>query len=126
MRILLADDHPQVRWALRTAIKAQTNFSLVGEITEASQLLPQAEALQPDLIFLEWEMSGDPAGSMLQSLRRLVHPLRLIILSRNAQLRDTALAAGADAFVSKADPPEPLLTVLQTLTNTNLGRRNQK
>jgi DNA-binding NarL/FixJ family response regulator len=115
MRVLLADDHPQVRWALRTAIKAQANLSLVGEISEASQLLSQAEALQPDLIFLEWDMSGDPAGSVLPALRGLAHPLRLIVLSGRPELRGVALAAGADTFVSKADPPEQLLIVLQTL-----------
>ena len=126
MRVLLAGNHPQVQWALRTAIKAQANLSLVGEIVKADQILSQTEILQPDLIFMEWEMSGDPAGSALQSLRRLANPPRLIVLNHNLQLKDAAMAAGADFFISMADPPEKLLEILQTLIDTDFKRRDPK
>jgi hypothetical protein len=38
--------------------------------------------------------------------------LRLIVLSTWAEVKEIALAAGADAFVSKGESPDKLLEVL--------------
>jgi DNA-binding NarL/FixJ family response regulator len=38
--------------------------------------------------------------------------IRVVVLSMNASYRARALAAGADAFVSKADPPEQWLPII--------------
>jgi CheY-like chemotaxis protein len=47
-------------------------------------------------------------------LRELCPGLPVIVLSGQPEVRRTALAAGADAFVSKADPPEQLLAALRS------------
>jgi hypothetical protein len=39
----------------------------------------------------------------------------VIVLGQHAAARSAALDAGADAFVSKADPPETLLRTLRGL-----------
>jgi two-component system response regulator DesR len=69
MRVLLADDHMQVRWALRTAIQEEGGMQIVGEVSEVPGLLAQVVALRPDVILLEWELSGRPAGDLLGDLR---------------------------------------------------------
>ncbi|UCC61643.1 MAG: response regulator transcription factor [Anaerolineae bacterium] len=115
MRVLLADDHTQIRWALRTAIREEPGLIVVGEVSEAQDLFSQAKALQPDLILLDWELPGQPADGLLSSLRALdCHP-RVLVLSQRRESEKAALAAGADAFVSKADPPEQLLNALRRL-----------
>ena len=43
----------------------------------------------------------------------------IIVLSLNPVLKSQAIAAGADAFVSKSDPPE---TLRKTLTDILIGR----
>jgi DNA-binding NarL/FixJ family response regulator len=115
MRVLLADDHTAVRWALRTVINEQTGLLLVGEVSRTADLLPQARALQPDLILLEWELLGRVEDNLLADLHRLKPETRVIILSRRPELQKAALAAGADAFASKADSPEQLLATLHRL-----------
>lgn len=115
MRVLLADDHTQVRWALRTAIQEEDAMEIVGEVSGASCLLPLVKALRPDVVLLEWELSGQPAGDLLGGLRSLDHPCEVIVLSQHPETQAAALAAGADAFVSKADSPERLLCALREL-----------
>ena len=113
MRVLLADDHTQVRWALRTVIREASGLTVVGEASDAENLLSQAQSLQPDLILLEWELPGRLGGDLLSSLRALNHQPRVIVLSHRPESEEAALAADADAFVSKADPPERLLSALR-------------
>ena len=115
MRVLLADDHPRVRWALRTFIQEDPAFTVIGEASDTGALLSKALALQPDLILLEWELAGQPMGQALPALHALDLDTQVIVLSWQPELRKTALDAGADGFVSKANGPETLLAVLHHL-----------
>ena len=115
MRVLLADDHTQVRWALRTVLGEAQELTVVGEAAEAQSFLSQAQALKPDLILLDWELPGQPAGSLMASLSALDLDARVVVLSGRPEARKAALAAGADAFLSKADAPEQVLTTLHQL-----------
>jgi DNA-binding NarL/FixJ family response regulator len=115
IRVLVADEHGRVRWALRMALQEEAGLEVVGEVSEAPGLLAEAQALRPDLILLEWELSGESASHLLGALRALQLPCQIIVLSRDPDSKAAALTAGADAFVSKSDPPDELLQVLRGL-----------
>jgi DNA-binding NarL/FixJ family response regulator len=111
MRILLADDQPKVRFALRVWLEQQAGFEIVGEAVNAKELLAQVQATTPDLVLLGWELPGLAVDS-LSALREVCPDLSVIALSGRPEARRAALDAGADAFVSKADPPEWLLAAV--------------
>jgi two-component system nitrate/nitrite response regulator NarL len=113
MRVLLADVHPKVRWALRTFIEEEPELTIVGEASEADTLMSQALKLQPDLILLEWELAGRPVHKLVSALRALVLGVQVVVLGSRPESERDALVAGADGFVSKADGPGQLLTVLR-------------
>jgi DNA-binding NarL/FixJ family response regulator len=102
MRVLIADAHPEVRWALRTVIREELGLTVVGEVSDTEHL---------------WELPGQPGEELFADLGTLNHGSRVIVLSRRPEARQAALAAGAEAFVSKADAPEQLLTALRTLVH---------
>lgn len=114
MRVILADSHTQIRWALRKVIEAEQGLTLVGEVSAAQELLSQMESLQPDLLLLEWELPGHRNG-LLANLRTLSPDLSILVLSNRPELRGTVLSAGADAFVGKVDAPEQLLATLRNM-----------
>ena len=112
MRILLADDQPKVRFALRVLLERQPGLKVVGEAIAAEDMLAQAEVARPDLILLGWELPGLAAAGSLLALRGICPRLLVIALSGRPGARRAALAAGADDFVSKTDPPERLLAAI--------------
>jgi DNA-binding NarL/FixJ family response regulator len=112
MRILLADDQPRVRFALRVLLERQPGLKVVGEAIDAEDLLTQAEVTCPDLVLLGWELPGLRAANSLSALRKVGPNLFVIALSGRPEARRAALAAGADAFVSKTDLPERLLAAI--------------
>jgi DNA-binding NarL/FixJ family response regulator len=113
MRVLLADEHAQVRWALRRILAEEPGLIVVGEASKAEALLSQAQVLQPDLILLEWELPGRPLEALLAARLSLDLRARIIVLGRRPETKEDALAAGADGFLSKADAPAQFLTALR-------------
>lgn len=114
MRILLADDQPKVRLGLRLLLEQEEWASVVGEAAEAQSLLAQVEAAQPDLILLDWSLHRSERLDLLPALRGCCPGLAVVVLSGQPEAEQDALDAGADAFVSKADPPEQLLAAIRS------------
>ena len=114
MRVLLADDRSKTRFALRLLLERQPGIQVVGEAADAEELLAQAKATLPNVVLLDWELPNFTANSStLSALRGVCPHLCVIVLSGRPETRMAALAAGADAFVSKADPPERLLAAVR-------------
>ena len=123
MRVLLADDQPEVRSALRLLIEQLVGYTVVGEAADGPALLSAAEELRPDAVLLDWELPGarvfsEEAGfgfGGVTALRALLPGVRIVALSVLPHAAAGALAAGADGFVCKGDPPRKLIEVLDGL-----------
>ena len=112
MRILIADSQPRVRFALRVLMERQAGVEVVGMAMRAEDLIARLRSTCPDLLLLSWELPGLAAIGSLPALHDICPGLLIIALSGRPEARRAALAAGADGFVSKAEPPERLLTAV--------------
>lgn len=115
MQVLLADDQLKVRSALRIILEQQPGVEVVGETDDADGLMVQVDAIHPDLILLDWELPGLSRNGRFSALRSRHPDVRVIALSGRPEARRAALEAGADAFVSKVEPPDRLLEALNTI-----------
>lgn len=93
-------------------VEQAPGWGLVGEASDSASLLGVLTQAQPDVLLLDWELPGLPAAKLLALLRATYPPLRVIVFSGRLEAKQMALAAGADGFVSKGDPPECLLAAL--------------
>jgi DNA-binding NarL/FixJ family response regulator len=115
IHILLADDEPTLCSALRLRLEQEPGLMVVGEAAEATSARQYATTLLPDLLLLDWELPGATGALLLDSLHGDAPAMRIIALSSRPEARPLALAAGADAFVSKGDPPDRLLAAIWRL-----------
>ena len=113
VHILLADNRSRVRSALRSLLEEQSGRMVVSEVEDCQELLDQAETDCPDLVLIDWDLPGMATVELLPALHKLCPGLHVIALSSRPEVKQDALAAGAQAFVSKAGPPEPLLAAIQ-------------
>ncbi|MBN1661503.1 MAG: response regulator transcription factor [Anaerolineae bacterium] len=118
MRILVADRQAKVRFALRVLLERQPGFEIVGEASNTTDLLDRAAAEAPEVVLFDWDLATPTPASMMLALRRACPDAMVIALSGRAETRKGALAAGADAFVSKGDPPERLLGAITQCHHT--------
>jgi len=113
MRVLIADDQPQVRSALRLLLKQEPGVTVVGEAEDTQQALELAAGQRPDLVLLDWELPKNAGQRLLPALRARCPRVTVVALSGRPEARQAALDAGADAFVSKGDPPERVLATVK-------------
>lgn len=117
MRVLLADDQAWLRSAVRLILEQEPDIEVVGEAAEANMLLSAIADSRPDLLLLDWELPGArvTGGSerLLRRTRANSPNIAVIVLSGRPEAASLALEAGADYFVSKADPPEVLLSAVR-------------
>jgi DNA-binding NarL/FixJ family response regulator len=111
-RILLADDNPEIRSALRLLLETRLDMELINEARDMEHVLAQMEDAQPACIILDWDLPGRPTRGRISVLRALVPELTVIVINTRPELREDILTEGADAFICKTDPPERLLDAL--------------
>jgi DNA-binding NarL/FixJ family response regulator len=121
-RILIADRRPRIRFALRALLKRQPGIELVGEAGDAQDLETQIETARPDALLLDWWLKGMATDDLLAELKERCPSLRVIVLSGRPEARRAALCAGADAFVSKVDPPDRLLAAVGSVRRGDVER----
>ena len=121
MSVLLVDDN-------RTFLRILTEFlsehgegalQVVGSVVGGQDAVAQAQRLTPDVILVDLKMPDVPGLQLLPQLRRTLPDAILIALSLRDpdECRDDTLAAGADAFVSKASLECDLLPAIQRLAS---------
>ena len=111
---VICDSHPMWLDAVEQVLR-QIDVDVVGKTTATSEALSLVEKHQPDLLITELE-SGDMSGLMLIERARAAAPaVRPIVLSMHAdsQVIDSALTAGAVAYVVKTAHPEDLASAVR-------------
>ena len=102
MRVLIADNVPNVQVGLRVLLEQQSGFEIVGEVVDAEELMDAVETTCPDLLLLDGELPGLAGVESLSALRKACPDLFVIILSGRAEARRAALAAGGPGVGSQA------------------------
>ena len=113
MRILVADNQPNVRFALRALLGQRPGWEIVGEVADPEALLGLAQELRPDVVLLDWSLARFLPSDSLSILRGIHPKVYIVALSARPEASGQALAGGADAFVSKVDSAQRLLSVLE-------------
>ena len=115
MRVLLADDQSSVRSALRLLLDEESRHRVVHEVSDARRLPAAIVTSRPEVLLFDWELPGLSAARFLAAARRRWPALGLVAMSSLPEARDAALAAGADGFLAKTDPPERVLALLAAI-----------
>ena len=118
MRVLLADQHPDIRLALAILLKKEPGAIIVGSVSEAEGLLALAKITHPDIVILDSNLPGSPTETVLTSLRRLDQHLKILLLNNSPTSLSPTCQANIDAVISKNDPPEILREQFRVLSAT--------
>jgi DNA-binding NarL/FixJ family response regulator len=121
VRILLCDDTPELRALLRSALERQDDVTIVGEAGDGDATLASAARTQPDVVVLDLEMPGPPAGALLSALRRVAPRAAIVTFSGH----DPADVAGDS--VREIDLHVPKTTELTAVVRAvcEVGRRHR-
>ena len=115
--LLLVEDHPEVRGALREWLLRSLPPVKLREARNLAEALACADEAPPDLVLVNLELPGPNGIEATRALRKRQPQCPVIVMSVNDSeaLRTAALDAGALAFVSKRELPHALLPLLGRL-----------
>ncbi|WP_343619818.1 response regulator transcription factor, partial [Ralstonia sp.] len=114
VQLVIADDHPGVVAAVRRLLSGVDGFEVVGEASNADELLAVLGRVRCDLVITDYAMPGSRYGDGILLLEFLVrrHPdLRVMVLTmlETRALMSNILRAGIKVIVSKSDEPQHIL-----------------
>jgi DNA-binding NarL/FixJ family response regulator len=116
--VLVADDQPLMRSALRTCLDNEPDITVVGEAAEGNECLRLAARLRPDVVVLDVRM---PVMDGIEATRRLTEgngtaPRVLVMTTFDLDEHIIgALRAGASGFLVKDAPPDELIQAVRLL-----------
>ena len=115
IRVLIADDHAVVRQGLCTMLAPKSEFELIGEAANGTQLVDQCRRLKPDLIILDLIMPELGGVEAIKQIRSLKIQSKILVLTSFSEKSNViaALKAGANGYVLKESSPEELLHAIQ-------------
>ncbi len=115
MDIIIATSSTDLRIALEIMIREEAGLSIVGTTSESDGLCALIETACPDLVLLDTELAGLSYTQVLTKVHTSKSPPKIVVLGKYLRTRETALQAGADAYVVIGDPPENLLWTFRRL-----------
>ena len=121
-RVFLADALTDERSALRATL-LDLHMEIAGEAADWSSTLAHAPASRADMLLVDWDLLPNAPREALNKLRKACPAALVIVLISHLDARQqAALSAGADAFISKAEPPERVAERLQNAAAAVLHR----
>lgn len=103
VRVLIVDDHPQVRMSLRLGLDLWDDLIIVGEASNGMQAVELVNELQPDVVLMDLDMPGIDGAETTQILCSQNPRLRVLILTGTVDYDriNVALEAGATDYLFK-------------------------
>ncbi|MGW2016954.1 response regulator [Streptomyces sp. NPDC001927] len=124
VRIVLTDDQPLVRTALRMVIAEAPDLAVVGEAGDGAEAVALAETLRPDVIVMDLRMPGMDG---IEATRRILSdpgpegpepgPTRVLVLTTfdDDDYVYGALRAGASGFLVKDMGLDEILAAIRVV-----------
>src|ERR1044071_7880811 len=103
IRLLLAEDHPVLRYMLRGILKQYPDIEIVGEANNGEDAVSMADKLQPAIVLMDINMPKLDGIEATQRIKGSSSRIAILGLSVHGEgyATDAMLRAGAVAVVLK-------------------------
>lgn len=117
--IFLVDDHQLVRDGIKALLSGITDIEIIGEATNARELLDHLPAIHPDIILMDIslpDLSGIELSRMLHQQRP---EIRILVVSMytDEDFIFNAMKAGARGYLPKNTSRQELLNAIYAIYN---------
>lgn len=115
VRILIADDHPVIRKAVRSILEDHPHFEVCGEAIDGANAIVEAKRLEPDVVVLNVTMPVLNGFEAAREIKKDLPEMAIVILSSSADQRfiEEAQKIGVRAYVAKTKAGEALVKAIE-------------
>ena len=128
IRIIMADDNPEICSYFSDLLSRQEDMELVGTASSGAEAVQLARRLQPDIVLMDIQMESRTAG--ITASRQILSELpdtKVIILTilEDDELLFQAYCAGVIDYIIKTDASDLILTSIRNAYRNQLVLRPQ-
>jgi two-component system LytT family response regulator len=116
LRVMVVDDEPLARQAMRHLLSAHPEIDIVAEAARAGTALELIRSLRPDAVFLDIQMPGLSGFDLLHDLAT---PIKVVFVTAHAEHAVRAFDFEAVDYLLKPVRPEKLARAVQRLTGAS-------
>lgn len=117
IRVALADDHAEMRVALRLLFSLSKEIEIVCETSNGQEAVDCVKRLQPDILVMDIHMPVLDGFAATKQITDLSVPTRVILISTDTGffIARQAVAVGAKGFIPKEDVTKLLLPAIEVV-----------
>jgi DNA-binding NarL/FixJ family response regulator len=121
LRILVVDDQPNVRRAVRGMLAAKRDWEICGEAADGREAIERTEQLHPDVVIMDMSMPRLSGLEATRHIRRYFPASQVLILTFHdfPGLLQLAREAGAQGCVLKGDSQKFLIRAVESVSDSN-------
>jgi len=115
IRVLLVDDHPLVREGVRSSLRKDARFEIVGEAASGLDAIRQARELSPDVVIMDCTMPGMSGLEATASLRTACPQSKVLILTvhEKTEFVREMIQSGARGYIRKSTSPAEFVCAIE-------------
>jgi YesN/AraC family two-component response regulator len=106
LRILIVDDQLRARQGLKALLATWPQAQEVRETALGCDAMRLIQDSPPDVVFMDVRLPQVDGLQVTRLIKACWPQIKVIVLTLYAEYAADALAAGADAFLCKGEPPE--------------------
>jgi DNA-binding NarL/FixJ family response regulator len=101
--VLVVDDYPAVRSAIRVGLERYSGFFVCGEAVDGVEAIEKATKLKPDFVLLDLSMPRMNGMETAAALKRVMPNVLIVAFTMYAELLGKSLpsSVGIDAVIDK-------------------------
>ena len=108
-KVLITDDRLTSRKGLRALMLTQPDIQVIGEATNGERAIQFIKDHKPDVVIMDAFMPKMNGLEATKIIKKRWSNIRVVILTLHDDIREEAIAAGADAFLVKGCSPDDLI-----------------
>ncbi len=122
LRVMVVDDHPLVRAAIRQAISS-AGIEVVADAGTVAETLETAPQVRPDVILLDLGLPDGSGLQLVRDLRQRLPEAQVVVLSVSGASQDVhdAVRSGAAGYLTKDIQPQALLRAIDGIRRGQLA-----
>jgi DNA-binding NarL/FixJ family response regulator len=115
IRVLIVDDHPVVRFGLRTMLESEKNIVVTGAVGSAKEALMEIQRVQSDVVLMDLRMPEMEGTEAIKELRNIQENIKVLVLTNYESDEDIsrAFAAGATGYLLKNTPQDEIVRAIE-------------
>jgi DNA-binding NarL/FixJ family response regulator len=108
-KVLITDDRVTTRKGLRALLLTQPDIQVIGEVNNGKKAIQFIKENKPDVVIMDVYMPVMNGLDATSIIKKKWKDVRVVLLTLHDDIKEEAIAAGADAFLVKGCPTDQLI-----------------